>query len=283
MRCLLFNRQLFCQPDSQGQTGFTLIEILLVIVLLGVVSIAAINAFDGNEDQGRENVTRLEMAELQKALIQFRRDNREMPCMAYRDGRFGPNTINAEYSTANYLGFTDDYVLPASPATATTVDWQNWCLDGFVNSNRVISSNALRMLNAFPYEIADFEFLLWESSRQSGWNGPYISREGLTDGWGNPYLLLDPELAFNQRYRCLADAGGAYDVSGDAYDCQPITAISVPADYPLPADIVRIVSTGENGILETVFDETTLDEVDVADRDDPCVAEGDDLVLCILR
>ncbi len=281
MRCLLFNRPLFCQSDSQRQTGFTLIEILLVIVLLGVVSIAAINAFDGNEDQGRENVTRLEMAALQKALIQFRRDNREMPCMAYLDGRFSPNTINTEYGTANYLGFTDDYVPVTIPANAA--EWQAWCQDDFVSNGKATSSNALRMLNIFPYDIAGFDFLLWETSRQSGWNGPYISQEGLTDGWGNPYLLLDPELAFNQSFRCLADAGGTYELSGDAYDCQPITAISVPADYPLPADIVRIVSTGENGILETVFDETTLDEVAVADRDDPCVAEGDDLVMCILR
>lgn len=281
MRCLLFNRQHFCQPENRPQSGFTLIELLLIIVLLGVLAVAAINAFEGNEDQGRENITRLEMAELQKALLQFRRDNRELPCKVYLDGRFSPNTINAEFGTANYLGFTDDYSPGAVPANAT--EWQDWCQDDFVSNGNIISSNALRMLNTFPYDIAQFDFLLWQSNRQSGWNGPYISREGLTDGWGNPYLLADPELAFNQRYRCFADAAGAYDLTGDAYDCQPITAVSVPADYPLPADIVRIISTGANGILESFFDETTLDEADPADRDAPCVAEGDDLVLCILR
>lgn len=281
MRCLLFNRQHFCQPENRPQSGFTLIELLLIIVLLGVLAVAAINAFEGNEDQGRKNITRLEMAGLQKALLQFHRDNRELPCKAYLDGRFSPNTINAEFGTANYLGFTDDYLQGTVPANAA--EWKAWCQDDFVSNGNVISSNALRMLNAFPYDITQFDFLLWQSNRQSGWNGPYISREGLTDGWGNPYLLADPELAFNQRYRCFADADGAYDLTGDAYDCQPITTVSVPADYPLPADIVRIISTGANGILESFFDETTLDAADPADRDDPCVAEGDDLVLCILR
>src|SRR6056297_1638931 len=84
MGLLLFNRQHHNMQRRQPlQSGFTLIESLMVIVLLGVVSIAAINAFDGNEDQARENLTRLELSELQKALLQFRRDNRELPCQVY--------------------------------------------------------------------------------------------------------------------------------------------------------------------------------------------------------
>ena len=106
MRCLLFNRQHFCQPENRPQSGFTLIELLLIIVLLGVLAVAAINAFEGNEDQGRLNITRLEMAELQKALLQFRRDNRELPCRVYRAGEYNPFDFENAYGNQ----FSDSYV-----------------------------------------------------------------------------------------------------------------------------------------------------------------------------
>jgi type II secretory pathway pseudopilin PulG len=279
MRILLFSRLPHSKPLAQNrQSGFTLIELLLIVVLLGVVSIAAINAFDGNEEQARLNITRLEMAELQKALLQFRRDNRELPCMVYKQGDYSPNTVNTSYGTANYLSFMSGFDLSTVPSNAS--EWREWCESDYRNINgKVIASNALVMANLFPYDIADFDFLTWNASTQLGWNGAYLNLEGLTDGWGNAYLLLDPELSFSTLHRCLVNAGGDnYDTTGDLYGClTPNQTGFVAADHIMPADIARLISKGPNGLLDTSYDPNP------AIGQDPCIAEGDDLVLCLFR
>jgi type II secretory pathway pseudopilin PulG len=271
---------LFCRPASHDnlaryrQSGFTLIELLLIVVMIGVLSIAAINAFDGNEEQARENITRLEMVELQKALLQFRRDNRELPCRIYRAGIYNPIDFRTDFGDA---GFIDLFTLPAG--SATSADWQDWCQDDLQNGARFVASNGLFALNTFPYEIADFANLTWNRSSQTGWNGPYISQEALTDAWGNPYLLLEPELSYDQTYRCENDSG-AYAIDGTSGDY-----ICVSANAPgfndvtdiLPADIARIVSKGADGVLDSDISEYTLA------TDDPCIAKNDDFVLCLLR
>lgn len=275
---------LFCRLNTKTklthlntESGFTLIELLLIVVMIGVLSIAAINAFDGNEEQARQNITRLEMAELQKALLQFRRDNRELPCMVYDQGDFSPNTVNTTYGTENHTDFREGFDLGSVPSSAA--EWVAWCQDDYLNAgNDITASNALTMLNQFPYqEVADFDFLLWNASTQLGWNGAYISEEGLTDGWGNPYLLIDPELAYNQSHRCLVD-GNDYDRTSNLYQCLAPSDVGFSAtDHILPANIARIISTGPDGVLNTDYDPNpALDE-------DPCIAKGDDLVLCLLR
>jgi len=275
MRFLLFCRLITkTNLTDVKQSGFTLIELLLIVVLIGVVSIAAINAFDGNEEQARENITRLEMAELQKALLQFRRDNRELPCMVYRSGTYNPFEFRAAFGDTDFI---DSFVLPA--AGASRADWQDWCEADFENVSKTLASNALYLLNTFPYEIASHANLTWNRGTQLGWNGPYISHEGLTDGWGNPYLLLEPELSYDQTYRC-EDNSGSYAIDGGTgeYVCLSAhdPAFNDSTDI-LPADIARIVSTGADGALQSGISNYTLP------TDDPCVAQGDDFVLCLLR
>jgi prepilin-type N-terminal cleavage/methylation domain-containing protein len=272
MRFLLFVRHnLNDKKIKSCQKGFTLIELLLVITLVAILAIAAISSFDGTEEQGRQNITRLEMAELQKALLQFRRDNRELPCMVYRHGNYSPDK-----DSMTRLDFAD---LTATPNLS---NYHDWCDDSYVDAgNDVIQpDNALSMLNTFPYPVTtDNTDLMWNRDSQRGWNGPYINVEGLTDGWGNRYRLLDPELSFNQLYRCENDSGSyAIDGTTDEYIClSPNDPVFDNATDILPADIARIVSTGPDGILDSELSEYTLPV------DDPCVARGDDFVLCLLR
>lgn len=278
---LLFNRADKAAISRHRHTGFTLIEILLVIVLLGIVSIAAINSFEGNEDQARENITRMEMAALQKALLQFRRDTRELPCMVYREGWFSPNTDNSIGGPQNHDDFSASFDMSSNPGTAAA--WQAWCQADYQNlADETIASNALIMLNQFPYDDLDvnagFGFLLWNSSTQQGWNGPYISEEGLTDAWGKAYRLLDPELSYGGSYRCLDDGSGAYDTGGDdLYEClTPRDTGFNAAQHTLPADVARIISAGPDGLFED-------DNLDPPAGEDPCIAKGDDFVLCLMR
>ncbi|AFJ01446.1 hypothetical protein Q7C_267 [Methylophaga frappieri] len=276
MRRLLFNRLLSFSAGRQSQQGFTLIEILLVITLLAVISVAALNAFEGNEDQARFNVTRLEMVELQKALLQFRRDNRELPCRVYRDGEYNPFDFENAYGNQ----FSGSYLFPSD---TDRDDWHTWCQSQANSGGADKASHALLMLNVFPYDAAAHSVLFWDRTRQIGWNGPYISKEALTDGWGNRYRLLDPELDYNQTVYCQEHATVtgqlAIDGTTDLYNCQSVTDGALPADYIIPGNIVRLVSTGENGVLESASD-----EYDLA-TDDMCVppAGSDDLILCLLR
>jgi type II secretory pathway pseudopilin PulG len=274
MRFLLFFREDYFFRSGLRESGFTLIELLLIVVLIGVVSIAAINAFDGNEEQARENITRLEMVELQKALLQFRRDNREFPCMVYRSGTYNPFEFRAGFSDTDFI---DGFTFPASGASRS--DWQGWCGEAFEGTTRTIASNALYILNTFPYEITNHAELTWNRSTQLGWKGPYISQEGLTDGWGNPYLLLEPELSYEQTYRCENDTGAyAIDGSTGEYVCLSVhdPAFNDSTDI-LPANIARIVSMGSDGVIQSGLSNYTLP------TDDPCIAQGDDFVLCLLR
>lgn len=283
MRCLLFYRQLkpgkqMCLPGNTAQNrqhsicylqpktkmaGFTLLELLAVIALLSILSAAALVSFDGTDEQARLDVTKQEIAELRKALLQFRRDNRELPCREYRVGKYQPDEVEMT-----------ELIFPDTTGW-TSVNYANWC----ENTEELLQEdNALSMLNRFPFgDIETNKDLLWNADTKLGWNGPYISQEGLTDAWGNGYRLLDTELDYSQAYRCRAD-GTNYYVDGvtGSYSClTPNDDDWDDATYILPANVARVVSLGPNGDFES----------DVTNylTTDPCIAQGDDLVLCLLR
>lgn len=282
MRCLLFYRQLklskricllgntahnrqhsICfSPKKSHIAGFTLLELLAVIALLAILSAAALVSFDGTDEQARLDVTKQEIAELRKALLQFRRDNRELPCRVYREGKYQPDDVGmTELSFPNTSGWT-------------TADFANWCAN---DEEALQDDNALSMLNRFPFGVIEAnKDLLWNPDIKLGWNGPYISKEGLTDAWGKGYRLLDPELDYNQAYRCKADGTEYYiDAGTGNYSCLTPNDDDWDATYILPANVARVISTGPNGVFET-------GDTDYLSTD-PCVAQGDDLVLCLLR
>lgn len=307
---LLFDRQTHYKKTTQR--GFTLIELMLVIALMGVVAFLAVSSFDGDQRESRINVTRLEMVELRKALLQFRRDTREMPCQVYKEGNYNPFFNNqavamdvSETPPTGHIDFrSSDPGNPTNPAKPSSQgQFYDWCQDSLVNDQSVDviqADNALSMLVRFPYDnVTDpYRDLLWNQDTKIGWNGPYIDKNGLKDAWGEPYKLIDSALAFGQNYVCEATSAsnGTYATftkytgeSGEHESINCIPAKDVPvADedlYYLPGDIVRLVSTGPNGRLDTTFDETTLTASNPDDRDDPCSPDPDtdDLVLCLLR
>jgi len=241
------------------QAGFTLMELLVVIALLGILAGVATMAYEGVPEQGRGDVTRFEMAEIRAALLQFRRDTGEFPCRVYRDGVYAPDA--AGISRLNFAG------LPATPSFA---DYQTWCRNGFAGQQ----DDALSLLLKFPYDDTDTGFMgwLWNPDTKRGWNGPYLKDAGLADGWGQRFVLLYPELDFRPAYRCKAGAGGDLDVTTGEYEC--LTADDPgwdDATFTEAADTARLVSFGPNGVFDGQNAAT------------PCAASGDDLVLCLLR
>lgn len=253
-----------CSHPKSKMAGFTLLELLAVIALLAILSAAALVSFDGTDEQARLDVTKQEIAELRKALLQFRRDNRELPCREYRDGNYQPDAVEmTELVFPNTAGWIAE-------------DYANWCIN---NEPALQEDDALSMLNRFPFgDIEIYKDLLWNSDTKLGWNGPYISKEGLTDAWGKRYRLLDAELDYSQAYRCKA-IGTDYDINAGTgnYACLTPNNAGWDTTYILPANVARVVSTGPNGIFDSV--EVGSDYL----ANDPCIAQGDDLVLCLLR
>lgn len=274
MRCLLFYRQL--KPSKQvrlpGHTahnrqhsicfsqlksnmaGFTLLELLAVIVLLAILATGAMVAYDGIDEQGRIDVTKMEMSELRSALLQFRRDTGALPCGVYHEPNLDGD-VRAYTLDVNNMNFSD---MP--DPTAEADEKSEWC-----------EQNGLSMLTEYPFELEEpIQHQLWNSDTKRGWNGAYISREGLTDAWGNRYLLINPELDFARPpAMCIPP-----ELSAQFYECRSINDqayIDSPASYSEFGDIARIISIGPNNVNDSQA------------APDPCVAEGDDIVLCLLR
>lgn len=272
MRCLLFFpsanpknqtvgrtlvRHCSTKVEPTSQSGFTLLELLVVIALLAIIAGAATLGYEGVQDQGRADVTRYEMTEIRKALLQFRRDTHEFPCRVYRTGNYVPdNTGITQLDFANL------------PTTPTTANYHEWCLNEFNDQDW-----ALSMLLSFPYDNTATAYidLLWNPDTKRGWNGPYVNNQGIKDAWGNNILLFDPELDYSPEYRCKENGSGDYDTTGDLYSCLKASDSSFDSSYTKEANIVRLVSIGEDGI----YDGTNIS--------DPCLANNDDFVLCLLR
>jgi prepilin-type N-terminal cleavage/methylation domain-containing protein len=248
------------QAYRRPQHGFTLLELLIVITLLAVISSIGLVAYEGSEDEARETTTRFEMGEIRKALLQFRKDTGEFPCRVYREGDYEPD--KAAMSQLKFEPLSE---------TPTPADYHGWCRDAVTEQ----VNNGLNMLHTFAYDDTDTNYtdMLWNPDTRRGWNGPYISREGLEDAWGNRYILLDPELDFRAHYRCKAN-GSNYAITADSYDCLTADDDGWGLTYTLPSDVARLVSLGPNGRFESNYP---------ADPVNPCEPGGDDIMLCLLR
>jgi prepilin-type N-terminal cleavage/methylation domain-containing protein len=158
MRCLLFF-QFNRTTKRLNQFGFTLLELLVVIALLAIAAGTVMISFDGVQEQGRIDATKFEMAELRKALLQFRRDSgsNDFPTQGVYDCTDFSNGGLATNPNSNFpLSFS------ASVAAMSNAEFISWCK----------STDNFWMLFIDPFERAEAN--QWNEDTHRGWNGPYI-------------------------------------------------------------------------------------------------------------
>lgn len=145
------------------QGGFTLVELLVVITLVGLLAIGIVVSLDGVDEHARERLTKAEMGELRKALLQFRRDVGHLPGV-------GSPFPSAEDEVLGLLKECQSDNEPVDVADDARLTYDAGC--GVYNIDTA-----------------------------RGWNGPYVLPErlddpaisGYFDAWGKPYRLYDQD------------------------------------------------------------------------------------------
>ena len=74
------------QSRSKKQTGFTIVELLIVIVVIGILAAITIVAFNGVQARGNDARRDSDMALIKKALEMYKADNDTYPGVCSGDG-----------------------------------------------------------------------------------------------------------------------------------------------------------------------------------------------------
>ncbi|MBE0471374.1 MAG: type II secretion system protein [Methyloprofundus sp.] len=260
--------------QPKRQTGFTLLELLVVITLLAIVAGVALVSYEGVQASGRADATRFEMAEIRKALLQFRRDSgsHDFPGQGIYDCTDDVNGGN----------ITDKNALMTFPAEAGSNDADiiAWC------------QHPANFWMLFTDPLGKG----WNPDTKRGWNGPYLQRKsGYVDVgddlqqnglgspimgtpikslWGiaDPYLLHTFIAADNDEHlawRAELTQSDAYAKHG-----RPYLLFGMDTDE---TDDDRIVSMGEDGVYGGTGSEICLPPLDDVTN------EPVDQILCLLR
>lgn len=224
------------------QNGFTLLELLTVISLIGILASVALLSYDGVQAEGRDNVTVYEMMQIRQALLRFRSDSgsRDFP----GQGQYDCEEV-ADEAIAN--GRPTNWPAPPEVPTVnngTKADWIIWC------------QHPANFWMLFVDPLGNG----WDADRKRGWNGPYFQRRAETlnvdntlqpegtlntgtispvnnvwpilDPFNSPYLLFD--LGDGNQARLVSLGSDLIYDEKDAPDCQQVLGSdSKPLDYIL--------------------------------------------------
>jgi prepilin-type N-terminal cleavage/methylation domain-containing protein len=218
------------------QSGFTLLELLVVITLVAVIAGVAVAGYDNYQVQSRYETTRFEMTQIRRALIQFRRDSgtNDFPTQGIYDCT----------DEVNGGADTDANTQMVFPVAGTDAELIEWCEH---------PAN-FWMLMQDPFGMG------WNPDTRRGWNGPYLQRgdefasvdadifndgteQANTDGeiddayvvndpYGSPYYLFDLDNAdINNPARLESLGNNQFYDGADNSDCTETELDGYPIDY----------------------------------------------------
>lgn len=216
MRCLLFFQ--FDHSAKPQHLGFTLIELLVVIFVLASIAGVVIIAYEDVGDQAAYDTAKYEMAEIRKALLQFRRDSgsQNFP----NQGIYDCTALSSNAVIFDSANGADNWPANAPSAQANQADWEDWCASQanfwmlFNNPKDDPNTNAIEEGG-------------WNVDTHRGWNGPYIQNKkalinyaGIDDipsvitPFQTPYLLFNLDTS-----NASIVSMGENDTSGTISDC----------------------------------------------------------------
>ena len=226
--------------------GFTLLELLVVITLLAILSSVALMSNDGVRDQAEVDATKYEMAELRKALLQFRQDTGAFPGQGVY--ACGDLVAGAEAQDAANGAGTWPAGAPAA-VVATPAPWVAWC------------NSPANLWMLFIDPIPDGSGA-WNPDTKRGWHGPYLTKSG------PGYVDVGSE----SNVRGIADgfASPAFLWRVRPTDTETVQAGSPYVLLELAGVDARVASFGP-------------DAADDGVNADKCLPNDDDIVLCLLK
>lgn len=133
------------RPARHHHTGFTLLELVIVIAILATIAGGVVASMDGVEDQAASQLVRHELATLREAVLAFRRDTGHLP----KQGPFAKRL--------NVVRGSDD---PAS-------------FDHPANWSQLYDNPILKDASTGAYLDPIGQ---WNPDTRRGWNGPYLAR-----------------------------------------------------------------------------------------------------------
>ncbi len=252
--------------------GFTLLELLVVITLLAVLASVALLANDGVNDQAELDATKFEMAELRKALLQFRRDS-------------GSNHFPNQGA---YVCEDPDNPGQINPAlVAIKSGGSLYSISGSSDAERLAwcqSAANFWMLFHDPYDRPVNS--QWDPDTKRGWHGPYLTRSG--PSYVDVGTIIEGTLGSEstgtliQAVRGIADGFSASPVGTYlAWRVSPL-ATAGPSNgrpylmFDLDNGDARIVSLGEDGDYDGTGSTACEPPLDSAGK-------SADIVLCLLK
>lgn len=265
-------KSLFVKPMpnriSKPQSGFTLLELMVVVAILVVIAGAAIMSFGNTASDAQHQITRLQLKQLAAAVEAYYQDNQNNPVALTPPGRESPADLAflfnlkdasaAEWSPDYRQGWRGPYLKQAQvfyvdigddlrADGSSLADSDIHGNPGKVDGGEL--SNLLALPDPYTAEPLANGVFQWQKTFDP--DNP-LDVDDLTQ-LGRPYLLID--LAYMNSKKNKTSSG-----------------------------IPRVISLGPNGIYEPRscdHNQTEKDKPNYCDHDVLCQSAGDDLVLCL--
>ncbi len=122
------------------QTGFTIVELLIVIVIIAILAAITVVAFNGVQTRARETTRMDDVSKIRKALELYRANN----------DRYPPHTAIGTNAPA---GFSGRYGSSYSYSVATNGSWLN----------NLLSANIVPSVPVDPLNDNDHYYIYWSS------------------------------------------------------------------------------------------------------------------------